>query len=136
MNTESLISEEAATAQINLLESFYELEMDEDSHMGEGIYNINKKQLIKHVMRGRLEISLGDDGILVEQIIQTKEGEQRLEYKEIGGFAKLQIDKVKGQIEAVYTIAGAMTGKGMSYISKLKGKNLKVAENLANFLFE
>ena len=61
---------------------------------------------------------------------------QRLEYKEIGGFAKLQIDKVKGQIEAVYTIAGAMTGKGMSYISKLKGKNLKVAENLANFLFE
>ena len=134
MSTENSISQESAEEQISLLEDHYEMEASEDCSIGKESYIKIRNRLVKHITKGRLEITNDEGALVVKQIIKTSEGDQELIYSEIGATAKLEMDKVSGNVAGMYAMAGSLTGKGFKYITKLKGKNLHLVENLTTFL--
>jgi hypothetical protein len=129
---EKKISPENAQDIFNLLLDHYEINSDDEEDK-ESIKTISGV-LLKAIQYGRLEIKL-DDGLKITQHLSNS---KILEYEEISGEAKLEMDKYskQGQYARMYGLIGFLTKEGFPVISKLKGKDSSLVEALATiFLF-
>lgn len=120
------VSEENAKKQLDILIDYYEIEIDNE--ILEDSFDIIKSRLIKAIQKGSLEIT-NEGGLKIKQVLKNGDF---LEYKELTGEAKLEMDKYEknGAHAKMYGLAGFLTGKGHAVISKLPAADLKVTEAL------
>jgi hypothetical protein len=128
------IPEEAAQKQLDILIDYYELDTENDV-----LKNNLLPNLLKSIMRGRIEFSLDKEGDLVtRQILKKKVGENTTEinYEVISGKHKEQMKtEYKSEFSKYYALLGSLSGGNKIGISRLTGIDLSVAETLgATFL--
>lgn len=125
------ISEESALGQFKVFTDYYEIdepgESDKDAARA---FAANKRIITKAVMKGRLEITLGASGnLLVEQTTTTG---AKITWGEYSGRVLAETDKVKGEINKLHALAGALTSLGVNGIQRLTGKDSSTAHSLAS----
>ena len=126
---ENKIPEDAAQKQVDILIDYYELDDEKE------LIKLVRPDLIKHVMRGRIEISMGDNNRLaVRQTFKFPVGESEgLDYKVINGVSKKQMKaSSKSDHEKMYSLMGSLAGVSGESISRLEGVDLSAMECLAN----
>lgn len=131
-----MISKESAIAQLDVLYDYYEIDLSEMSGDVKSAIEHSAGKVAKAIQKGRVEISLDDDGIV--KITQTVKGGDTLVYAEMNGQAKIAMgskapDDSYGK---AYAMMGALCGLGEGAILKLKGKDLSTAEALGVLLLQ
>lgn len=122
------ISEESALAQVQVFLDYYEREPDESDPDALKAFKMNQKDLVRDVMKGRVEIELDASGALV--ITQTLKNGDKLTWAEYSGRIIAEADKAKGLVEKSQAIAGAMTSVGVNGIQRLKGLDAMTAQHI------
>jgi len=136
MENKNIIPRDSAEQQVDLFLDFYDIDTDEDASdtNHRNMLKASKNKLIKHVMRGRVEISENDDGdVVVKQTLKFPVNDvDHLEYKVLGGIAKKQMKNAEDSDYSgkVYNLCGSLTGWTGNSIAKLKGVDLSVVECL------
>jgi len=129
--SKNVISRESAEEQIDVLLEYYDLDDDDIGNAEkESGLDMTKHKLIKHIMKGRLEISESEDGLSVIQHLRS--GKEDMTYQEICGRHKIQM-KNNSQDDwfgKMYSLVGSMTGVGSKAIENLKGVDMSVCECL------
>jgi plasmid stabilization system protein ParE len=125
-----ILSKESAANELKKLFDYYEIDIDEieDKDLKKAIQQ-GYDRLIKAVRLGRLKVNI-DGGI---KVIQTLRGSsETIEYKEIDGTAKTQMDgKARDDYYGKsYALMGSLSGLGEAAIKKLKGVDISLAEVL------
>lgn len=128
------ISAEVAMDQVmGFLETYdIDIEAIEDSKSKSGIESTLNK-MVSYVRSGLIEIVEKDKKLSIIQHLSNATGEiQTLEYKEIGGKNKVQMDghDENERYTMMYALAGSISGIGYDGILKLQGRDLSVAEVL------
>lgn len=132
---ENKIPKENAEDQVQLFLDYYDIDPEEDAankaHMESMKASI--KKLVKHVARGRLEISQGKDGIEITQFIQFPINDvSELKYKVLTGRNKGQMKNADeaDQHGKIYSLVGSLTNWTGDSIAKLQGVDISVVECL------
>ena len=130
--SKTVLSEEVAQKQLDLLLSFYELDVDsiEDDDIRTAVEKSAPK-VLKAIQKGKVEIT-HEDKLLIKQTL--KSGDE-LYWKELSGIQKMAMDREKGDQARLYAFIGSNTGIGKSAVSKLKGTDLTLAEAIAALIF-
>jgi len=126
---ESKISRERAEEIFQDFLDYYDLSIDDVSEDERNAFPSGQRKIIKSIMNGTVEIET-EEGYLVTQ--HLKNG-SKIEYKEITGKSKLQMDKQKGNFGKVYALLGSLSGLGAKPFSDMKGKDISIAETLGFF---
>jgi len=136
---ENKISEENATAQLQVLLDYYDIDFAdfEDDKLRQAMTHASKK-LVKAIQKGRLEI-VESDGITIRQHLKNPSGEVSvLTYREVDGTSKVAM-KSKGDGDnygKIYAMMGSLSGLGDVAIQKLKGVDLALVENLGTLFLQ
>ncbi len=135
-NNVTVIQKKDAQAQLKLLTDFYDIDMDfipADAQTGMELCTLG---ILKHIMRGRLEIKEENGRVIVVQNLVYPVGDlKQLKYKNLGGIARLESDKGDKQNEKVNYLLGSLSGGGPAEIEKLDGVDRGAAECVANLFF-
>ena len=130
------IPREDAEKQVDLFLNFYDIDSEEDASNKAHRESLDAsiKKLVKHVMRGRVEITdNGDGGINVLQRLKFPVNDvNELEYKVVGGVAKKQMKNAdeSDQHGKIYSLVGSLTGWNGNSIAKLQGVDISAVECL------
>ena len=95
-------------------------------------------RLVSAIQKGKIEINMSDDTCLLIQHIGKGENSKTIEYKELSGAAKVAMknagaDDLYGKI---YSLVGSLTGVGKEGITKLKGRDLSLAESIGMLIMQ
>lgn len=126
---EWVIPEDAAEAQIDVLLEYYDVDPEKD------IIKEVRPSLLRHVMRGRVEIILDTEGdLVVTQNLKFPPSDKKsLTYAVISGKNKKQMkSNSKSDHEKMYSLMGSLAGGGGEPMSRLKGVDNSAMEALAN----
>ena len=128
-----LLSQDVADDQMEKFIDYYDIDpSDEDNDEKREAINSSIHRLKRAIRKGQLDISIGDDGVI--KVVQSlhKDKETKIEYKEVGGQAKLEMGKRKAMDYhgRMYSLLGSLSDLGMTAISKLKGIDNSIAECL------
>lgn len=126
---EWVIPEDAAEAQIDVLLEYYDVDPEKD------IVKEVRPSLLRHVMRGRVEIILDSDSdLVVTQHLKFPPSDTKsLTYQVISGKNKKQMkSNAKSDHEKMYSLMGSLAGGGGEPMSRLKGVDNSAMEALAN----
>ena len=132
---ENKISEESAEKELQRLFDYYEIDKEEftslEKDAQKAIENF-KKRIKKGIMRGSI---IFDDSETFEIIQKTKDGKE-IRYQEMGGNAKVEMDKHPEQEASMkcYALLGSLSGLGPAAIRNLKGPDLRRAEAIGSLL--
>lgn len=121
-----MLSQEAANDQLQVFIDYYDIDLSDLGDAG----GVIKNRTIRHIMKGRLEITEDADGLKVSQILK---GGDKITYSEIQGKHKITMGK-KPDGDAhgkSYALMGALCGNGEAFILKQGGRDLSVIECLA-----
>jgi len=131
------VSEESAREQLDAMYDYYEIDFDELPEKLAPVLKATDAKLLKAVRLGRVEMALGDDGVIV--VTQhLRSGGDPLVYREIDGQAKVAMgakdaDDAYGK---AYALMGALCGLGETAITKLKSHDLAVVECLGTVFLQ
>ncbi len=123
------IPEDAAEAQIDVLLEYYDVDPEKD------IVKEVRPTLLRHVMRGRVEISLDDEAdlVVIQNLKYPPSDKKSLKYQVISGKNKKQMkSNAKSDHEKMYSLMGSLSGGGGEPMSRLKGVDNSAMEALAN----
>ncbi len=128
------ISQEVAMDQVmNFLEKFdIDIEAIDDKKAKSGIESTLNK-MVSYVRLGLIEFVDKDGHVSIIQHLSHPKGDiSTLEYKEIAGKHKVQMDgkEETERYQMMYSLTGALSGIGYDGIIKLEGKDLSVVEVL------
>lgn len=128
------ISQEAAMDQVmNFLERFdIDIEAIDDKKAKSGIESTLNK-MVSYVRLGLIEFIEKDGHLTITQhLSQPKGSVTNLEYTEIAGKHKIQMDgkEETERYQMMYSLTGSLSGIGYDGIIKLEGKDLSVVEVL------
>lgn len=122
------LSEESASAILDKLIEYYEIDLDDLPSASKDSIDATMKKLVKFIRKGRLEINT-EDGI---QCIQTlRDGKTKITYKELCGKAKIAMGSKKETDHhgRLFALLGALSD-GETTIAQLKGPDLSLVECL------
>ena len=129
------LSYEAAKDQVDLFLDYYDIEPEVDAessdHRAQLLNAIHR--LTKHVMKGRVEISMEGNKIKVIQKLKFPVNDvNSLEYKVCGGVARSEMkhadqNDMNGKI---YNMVGSLTNWTGNSIKKLEGVDISAVECL------
>ena len=100
-----------------------------------GVFEIARGKLIKAIQRGRLEVEMKDNRLLVTQNLvgsYQKIPDGKLIYHPINGNARYEVDKAKGDSAKMFALFGVMSRLGASTIQTLEGVDLLLVERLSS----
>lgn len=134
---ENKVSQESARESLNVFLEYYEIDI---SLLPDGQRVGVEASLAKAesaIMRGKLEIALGSEGVVSVTQYVGKE-RKKLEYAELNGLHKVQMKKAaeNAHHERAYILVGGMTGVGLDGILKLKGADLGLAEVMGSLYMQ
>ena len=135
MENKNKLPREIAEKQVDLFLDFYDIDIEEDATdtQNRNALNAAKRKLVKHVMRGRIEITGDDDDLKVKQIFKTPVNDvSELNYKVIGGVAKKQMKNAEDSDISgkIYALIGSLTGWNGNSVAKLTGVDMSAVESL------
>lgn len=128
------LSEEVGHDQVMTLIEYYDIDIDSlDNDQLEDSLESMFNRLVDHVRTGHVSIEPDDDKLKITQFLSNDE---TINYKEITARSKICMDKYKDneRYKRIYAFLGNLSGLGEPGISKLKGKDLSVAEILGSVL--
>ena len=123
---ENKISKESAEISFESFLDYYDIDKEDLTDEEKLPFEQGKRRIIKAIRTGRLEITI-DDKLVITQNVK---GGQTIEYQEVTGKAKMEMDKEKGNYGKVYALLGSLSGLGGGAFKKLSGKDLSLAETL------
>lgn len=134
--SETMISEEMAIQQLNLVLDYYDIDPDDfkdlqvDDNSAVIAYERIISKLKKAIKRGKLEIKEDDNRPFITQYLdrELKGNVKELRYKPITGNAKMEMDKYKENTGKLYGLLGVLSGVSKTEIQKLEGRDLALAE--------
>lgn len=130
------ISEESAQAQMDLYLDCYDIRPD-------SIKDADKKEnlegaidsVVDHIMRGRIEITEGENDIIVTQKLERPSGDCKEFKYDLGrmGTAKTQMKAAKDGdgYGKMYAFMGSLCGNGIAFVQKLKFADQRAMEALS-----
>lgn len=131
--TEKKLSEEVATEQLMELLGYYDVDIAriEDEAERQKLERVFD-QLRDYIREGKIEIRRGEKEKL--EVAQNTSAGSQIVYTEVGGPAKLAMDKHPGaqHYARVYALLGSLSSLGSAGIQKLPAKDLAVAEILGS----
>jgi hypothetical protein len=139
MKEDMQISKETAKDQLDQLLNYYDLDPDDykeiqvDGNSAGIAIDVSIKKITKAIMKGRLEITLDDNGrpFVVQHLVGRYKSVDKLTYKPITGSAKVEMDKRKGESNSkLYALMGSLSGEGAEIIQALEGPDLSLVESL------
>ncbi len=132
------LPKDVAEKQVDLFMRFYDIDPVEDAankrHRESLQASLNR--LVKHVMRGRVEITLVDNKIKILQRLEYPINDvKELEYNIVGGIARTQMKNAEEGDEhgKIYSLVGSLTGWTGNSIAKLISVDISVVECLGVF---
>lgn len=135
-NVNSIGDEKEAQKQVDLFVGFYDIDPYFIAEEQQGAIGTAIKSLLKHIMRGRVEIAMGEDGILVTQHLVGDYGKlKKLVYKPLNTHAKMEADKGDGPTERINFMLGSLSDGGSAEMEKLKHIDCATAECVGNLFF-
>lgn len=124
------ISEESAKAQADKLLEYYDTDYEESKLFVKIAYD----SLVNHIRKGRVEVSIGEDGIKVVQNLINPIGKEKqitsFTYGEIKVSHRIGLDKAQGTNERQYLLLSMLSGEGIETISKMHGGDVSIADSL------
>ena len=127
----NLLSEEVAQDQLDILTSFYDVDLEDDEDSG--TKRIARNRLLRAIRQGRLTIT-SQDGLTVTQILKNPPGEiSDINYKIITGAERSRTEKIANDnaYEKMYVLVGMASGLGVKAIKSLYGADLAAIEGLS-----
>lgn len=130
------ISKETAEGQIDFLMKYYDIDQDDiKNERQENIYDKTYRKLTKAIQEGLLEIKNEDETPIVYQYLKKppQNMDPQIRYREISGQAKVAMKGIKEEdaYNRLYAFLGGLSGLGSNVFTKLKGRDLGIAEYLA-----
>lgn len=142
----TIISEETAQEQLDFLLDYYDIDIEDTE--GDGSLPIALKascrKLKRAIKKGRIEIGEENNSLVVYQNlvkpIESKNGNafERIRYREVDGRSKTNM---KGHQDTdyhgrMYAFLGGLSGESSTFIEKLKGVDLSIAECLGSIFLQ
>jgi hypothetical protein len=127
-----ILSEESAKAQADLWLANADTDLEESSLFVQLAYN----SLIKHIRKGRVEISVTEDGLQVQQNLINPIGKDKeisqITYGEIKVAHRIALDKARGDSEKQYLLLSILSKLGIDTISKIHGADVTISDTLGS----
>jgi len=132
------LSEESATAQYDLILSYYRLKPERA--MSQVQSNMFRADLTDSIRRGEIEVDIGENGISIKQnLVRTyKKIPSTIEYREVGGKAKQIAMKLGGdsnEYDKMLVFVGYLTGIDKTLLPELLSVDNRNMERLSTLLF-
>ena len=127
------LSEESAFKELEKLYNWYEIDVDDLTEEGQLAFRSMEKQVIKGIRLGLISFEEDEEFKIIQKM---KRSEKSITYYEIGGDAKVAMDKKKsheGNAQC-YALLGSLSKLGEAAIRSLKGPDLKRAEFIGGLL--
>jgi hypothetical protein len=125
------ISEEVAQEHIDGFIEYYGISTDELPDNLSRAITSSLAKMKAAIRTGQLEIKITPETITIEQNLVKPVGKiEKLIYKEVDGGSKVAMKEDGGDYSKTYQFLGALTGEGSAVITKLKGRDLSLAESL------
>jgi hypothetical protein len=132
--SEKVISEETAQGQIDKFLDCYDIDPDDMPDNLKAAVISSLKKIKKAIRKGRLEIEITDETVIISQYIDSKKAPKGapnpIVYKEVTGAAKIGIKDDSTDYGKMYSFLGALSGEGIRLFQNLSGKDLSLAESL------
>ena len=134
----NVISEETAQETLDQFTAYYDMDIEglPDALNTAMVFCLN--QIKRAVEKGKLEIEITDDTIVVKQHLKKEipRAPNPLVYKEVNASAKLAMKDDGTQYGRIYALLGALSGEGSAVILKLKGADMSLAESLGTVFLQ
>ncbi len=132
-NSNNVISTENATDQFNLMINYYDLDGDLEDESLERLIPAARSRLVSSIKRGRLEIAIVDDSLVVTQYLKKPVGNiATIVYKEVSGKSKITMSDDVNNYYRVHQFLAVLSGESVNVFQGLTGVDNSIAETLGS----
>jgi hypothetical protein len=121
----NVISREAAELQWDKFADFYDIDPEFVPVDHAVVFELQKQHFVKAVMRGRVEVLDGADGVVIKQNLN---GGRALTYGVLGATAKAEMDKGDGRTQKIQYLLASLSGETFVSFTKITGTDWSTCE--------